>query len=268
MERRHDWYEHPKYYEAIFGTDTDRELDFLLALGERYGNGGRRWLEPACGAGRLIEAAARAGLSITGYDASEKMLAHARTRLNGALAKRVKLARGRMESFAPASLIGKVDLAFNLVSTFRYLLREEDAVGHLDCVRRMLAPGGIYVLGFHLTDYLRTIDERERWIGRVGAERVVCNTREGLPEARRRVAPMRNRLRVRGPGKDWRIETDWEFRTYDRRQFRKTLAAAGLTPAVEFDFDYDLSRPKRRSDGRLDVVWVLRAATSRQVGAP
>ena len=30
MERRSDWYSHPKYYEAIFGTDTKVERRIVL----------------------------------------------------------------------------------------------------------------------------------------------------------------------------------------------------------------------------------------------
>src|SRR4051794_11025414 len=100
MERRTDWYAHPEYYEAIFGVDTATELDFLEAVHARYGNGGKRWLEPACGAGRLLEAAARRGYRVTGYDLSPQMLAHAKGRLKGPLRRRVTLHPGRMESFA------------------------------------------------------------------------------------------------------------------------------------------------------------------------
>src|SRR6185295_12637050 len=81
VRRLRDWYAHPRYYEAIFGVDTAREMDFVLALSRRYGTGGELLLEPACGAGRLIEEGARRGLRMVGYDASEVMLAHARRRL-------------------------------------------------------------------------------------------------------------------------------------------------------------------------------------------
>ncbi len=142
MERRRDWYDHPEYYEAIFGADTERELDFLWALNVGIGTGGARFFEPACGAGRLIEEGAARGLEMIGCDLSEKMLAHARKRLAPKLRRRVQLHQGRMESFAPRELHGTVDLAFNLVSTFRYLDSEDAAVSHLRQVRKLLAPGG------------------------------------------------------------------------------------------------------------------------------
>ena len=61
MQRLSDWYDHPEYYEAIFGTDTAKEVDFLEEVSRRHGTGGQRWLEPACGAGRLVAEAAGPG---------------------------------------------------------------------------------------------------------------------------------------------------------------------------------------------------------------
>ncbi|RYZ39523.1 MAG: class I SAM-dependent methyltransferase [Myxococcaceae bacterium] len=262
MERRKEWYDHPEYYEAIFGTDTVREADFLQALSQRYGTGGKQWLEPACGAGRLVEEAARRGLRVAGYDLSEAMLAHARKRLSPAERRRVKLSRARMEDFFDPALEGRVDLAHTLVSTFRYLDSEKATVEHLVGTRRLLKPDGIYVLGFHLTDYARAAPEHERWVGQVGPDKVVCNTHEGLPEKRLRRSPMRNRLRVTGPGKDWLIETTWYFRTHDEPQVKRMFRKAGLRVVATFTFDYDLEAPVGRGSNRLDRVFVLQPDAS------
>jgi len=263
VEKRTDWYAHPEYYEAIFDPDTEREIDFLQGLNGRFGNGGKRWFEPACGAGRLLEAAAKRGLTVHGSDLSRPMLERARERLTPALRRRVTVAEGAMESYAPPARLGKFDLAYSLVSTFRYLPTEATALGHLRCVRALLAEGGIYVLGFHLTDYARQEPERERWVAHVEKargqrDRVVCNTREGLPDPRTRLSPMRNRLRVTGPGKDWLIETHWQFRTYDARQAARLFKKAGLQVKARFDFDYDLTRASPARD-RLDQIYVLGA---------
>jgi SAM-dependent methyltransferase len=257
MERLSDWYAHPEYYEAIFGTDTEREMDFLLGLNARHGTGGTQWLEPACGAGRLVAAAARRKLDVVGYDISEEMLAYARKRLTPAQRRRVRLAPSRMETFTAPELEGRVDVAFNLVSTFRYLDSEAAALAHLQGTRRLLKPGGLYALGFHLTDYARGKPERERWVGQVGRDTVVCNTLEGEPDRRRRRSPMRNRLRITGPGKDLLIETEWFFRTYDLPQARRLFRAAGLRIAAMYTFDYRLDAPVERGSLRLDRVFVL-----------
>ena len=257
MERRSDWYSHPKYYEAIFGTDTVQEMDFLLAVNQHHGTGGPLLLEPACGAGRLVAEAARRGLDIIGYDISEPMLAHARRRLSPARRRQVRLFQSRMESFSAPEMEGCVDLAFNLVSTFRYLDSEAAARAHLQSTRRLLKPKGLYVLGFHLTDYVRSTPERERWVGHVGRDTVVCNTREQVPDRRLRRSAMRNRLRISGPGRDWLIETKWFFRTYDLTQARRLFRSAGLHLLATYDFDYRMDAPLKRGSDRLDRVFIL-----------
>jgi SAM-dependent methyltransferase len=260
MQKLSDWYDHPEYYEAIFGTDTAKELDFLLEVGRRYGTGGKQLLEPACGAGRLVAEAARRGYPVVGYDISEKMLAHARRRLTPAQRKRVSLYEARMEDFHRPELEGKVDLAFNLVSTFRYLDSEKAALAHLEGTRRLLHPEGLYVLGFHLTDYGRKKPEHERWVEKLGKDTVVCNTHEGLPDSRRRRSEMRNRLRITGPEKDLLIETHWYFRTYDITQARRLFRRAGLEVRAVYDFDYQVDVPRKRGEVRLDSIFVLRPA--------
>jgi len=257
MRRLSDWYDHPEYYEAIFGTDTEREMDFLLEVHRRYGTGGKCLLEPACGAGRLVAEAARRGYQVVGYDISEKMLAHARQRLAPARRRKVRLYPSRMEDFFRPELEGRVDLAFNLVSTFRYLDSEKAALAHLEGTRRLLRPEGLYVLGFHLTDYEREKPEHERWVECLGKDTVVCNTHEGVPDRRLRRSSMRNRLRITGPGKDLLIETHWYFRTYDLAQARRLFRRAGLRVLAVYDFDYQVDAPRQRGELRLDSIFVL-----------
>ncbi|HZH79513.1 MAG TPA: class I SAM-dependent methyltransferase [Archangium sp.] len=258
MERLSDWYDHPEYYEAIFGTDTVKEVDFLEEVNRRYGTGGKLLLEPACGAGRLVAEAASRGYRMVGYDLSEKMLAHAHKRLTPGQRRKVRLYPARMEEFFQPELEGEVDLAFNLVSTFRYLDSEKAALAHLQGTRRLLKPEGLYVLGFHLTDYGREKPEHERWVERLGKDTVVCNTHEGLPDARRRRSAMRNRLRITGPaGKDLLIETHWYFRTYDLAQARRLFRRAGFEVRAVYDFDYRVDEPRKRGELRLDSIFVL-----------
>jgi SAM-dependent methyltransferase len=257
MQKLSDWYDHPEYYEAIFGTDTVKEMDFLWEVNRRYGTGGKKLLEPACGAGRLVAEAARRGGSVVGYDISEKMLAHARARLTPAERRRARLYTSRMEDFYRPELEGQVDLAFNLVSTFRYLDSEKAALSHLESTRRLLKPEGLYVLGFHLTDYGRKEPEHERWVEHLGKDKVVCNTHEGLPDRHLRRSAMRNRLRITGPEKDLLIETHWYFRTYDLTQARRLFRRAGFQTRAVYDFDYEVDAPRKRGDVRLDSIFVL-----------
>lgn len=251
-----DWYETPRYYDAIFDLGTDAEADFLEDVASLHGRSpGGRVLEPACGSGRLVEALARRGWRVTGFDRSASMLDFA-TRRTAGLAPRPRLVRAELADF---SLPGPFDLAHCLVSTFKYLLDEASARSHLECVAHSLAPGGLYVLGFHLSDYGHDARQRERWVAEQDGERIVCNIQSWPPDRRRRIERLRSRLRVERPQGELRSETLWDFRTYDAAQTRRLLARV---PALEhlatYDFTYDLDAPRELDDAQLDCVLVLR----------
>ena len=202
----------------------------------------------------MLELASR-GWSVTGFDASRPMLGHARRRLSSA-GRRARLIEARLEGFD----VGRgYHLAHCLVSTFKYLLDEASARRHLELVAEALAPGGIYVLGLHLTDYEDRRRSRERW--EVAGEdcRVVC-TIEGWPPARRgRLERVRSRLRVAEGGERRAFETNWSFRTYSPGQLQRLLRSVRALELVGlYDFTYELSDPRELDDGYLDKVLVLR----------
>jgi SAM-dependent methyltransferase len=259
MRRLTDWYRHPRYYEAVFGADTERELDFLEQVNGWFGTSGSLWLEPACGAGRLVEGAVRRGHTIIGHDVSTEMLGYSRQRLPGAGPGTAHLFEARMEAFRPARWRRRIDLAFCLVSTFRYLSSDDAALAHLGCIRELLRPEGVYALGFHLTDYRRRHAEHERWVARLGDEEIVCNTREWPPDRVRRRARMRNRLRVKGPGGTQEIETEWYFRTWSENEAHHLFERAGFSLLAAYGFEGDLARPLAWNSTRLDRIMILRA---------
>lgn len=251
-----DWYDTPRYYDLIFDADTAHEADFLEAALERYGRPGRRRvLEPACGSGRLVAELARRGYSVRGYDLSRPMLDYGRARLEAA-GLRARLEQGALETHAPR---GRYELAHCLVSTFKYVRDEAGARAHLEQVARVLVPGGLYILGFHLTDYDAVAKQRERWTAREGETRVVCNIQSWPPEPRRRRERIRSRLVVREGRRELRNETEWWFRTYDAAQVRRLFRSV---PALELvalhDFTYDLDFTRELDDTQQDCLFVLR----------
>jgi len=256
-----DWYETPRWYDAIFDTDTPEETDFLEAAFEKHaqielGRRKRKVLEPACGSGRLMVEFAKRGWGVAGFDLSQPMLDYARSRLreNGL---RGKLVQGELESF---NLGTGYHLAHCLVCTFQYVLTEEGAQGHLRDVAKALAPGGIYLLGFHLSDYQDERVARERWTARADGKDVVCTIQGWPAERKTRTEKVRSRLRVIARnGDEQRSETNWTFRSYDARQTRKMLKAVPELELVEtYDFSYDIDHPRTLNDDQLDVLLVLR----------
>jgi SAM-dependent methyltransferase len=251
-----DWYESPLYYDIIFEEDTDREGAFLEMALARYGFAkGKRVLEPACGSGRLLGEMARRGYDVTGFDLSPEMLEFAKERLDEQ-GFEADLFEKRMESF---KLRGRFDLAHCLVSTFKYLLTEEDARGHLECVAKALVPGGIYVLGMHLSDYEDTHRSRERWVATRDETNVVCNIQGWPADRKARTERVRSRMVVKEHGVEKRMETNWTFRTYDARQLKSLLRSVPeFEHVATYDFCYELDGERTLSDAQLDCVLLLR----------
>ena len=251
-----DWYRTPHYYDIVFDVDTVREADFLEELFAQYSSAPKhRALEPACGSGRLVAELARRGWAACGTDRSAEMLAYARERL-AKLGLEASLSVADMSSFETRR---RFDLAYCLVSTFKYLASERAARSHLECVARALVPGGIYVLGFHLSDYRDRRKTRERWVAERDGTRVVCNIQGWPADRARRTERVRSRLIVEEHGQRLRSETLWQFRTYDAREARALLASVpALEHVATYDFTYDLKTERELDDRQLDVVLVLR----------
>ncbi len=251
-----DWYDTPLYYDIIFDTDTEKECDFLEVMRQRYClTRGKRVLEPACGSGRLLAGMARRGYDVTGLDLSPNMVNFARQRL-----EKEKL-RGRVDTAAMQDFRypKPFDLAHCLISTFKYLLTEEDARAHLQCVANALKPGGIYVLGFHLSDYSDTRKSRERWTGKRGNVEVVCNIQGWPADPRTRLEKTRSRLIVHRNGQTLRHETVWYFRTYDAAQVRSLLRSVpDFEHIATYDFTYNPDEPRDLDDDQLDTILILR----------
>ena len=117
-----DWYNMPLYYDIIFDQETSREAEFLermVSLHAARGElGALDILEPACGSGRLMELLSGMGHRVTGFDMSPAMIEFSRNRLLLA-GHEPRLYQMGMEEF---QIPGKFDMAYCLVSTFKYLL--------------------------------------------------------------------------------------------------------------------------------------------------
>jgi SAM-dependent methyltransferase len=223
------------------------------------GKSKRSWrvLEPACGSGRLVAEMARRGHGVWGFDLNENMLDYARDRLANQKLD-AKLWPDCLEDFK-APVRHKFDLAHCLVSTFKYVLAEAGAGSHLKRVAACLRPGGLYVLGLHLTDYRSRCVEHERWVAERDGIRVVCNTRTWPADRRSRLEKVRTRLRISRNGKSWMQETHWQFRTYNAAEVKRWLRVA---PELELvachDFRCDMTEIRRLDDSYADVILILR----------
>jgi SAM-dependent methyltransferase len=253
---RADVYDYPRYYDLVYGSDWKAEYDFLREAFERYTKGAvRKVFEPACGTGRLLFRLGKAGYQVSGLDLNERAVDYCNRRLaRHGLSASVWV--GDMIDFR---LRSRVDVAFNMINSFRHLADEASARGHLESVATALRPGGLYVLGLHLTPTRGVPTSEESWSARRG--HLAVNTRMWLVqrERHRRYERYRVHYDVYTPTRHLRLIDEIVFRTYTWSQFRQLLdGVAALEIAAMHDFAYQIDEAIRMDAATEDVVFVLR----------
>ena len=249
-------YDYPKYYDVLFGADCKAEYDFLLGCFRKHAlRPVRRLFEPACGTGRLLVRLAKAGYEVSGNDLNRKAVEYCNARLV-------------RHGFAPSAMVGdmadfrlprKQDAAFNTINSFLHLLSEQDARGHLECVARVLAKGGIYMLGLHLTPTRGKTWNHESWSARRGHLAVLSRMWSIDVDHRRRRERVGFTLDVHTPTRQFRLEDEFIFRTYTATQFRRLLHRIPELEMVQtYDFAYEIDQLIQITDETEDVVFVLR----------
>ena len=248
-------YDYPSYYDLVFGSDWKAEFEFLQQAFDQFATKKvKRLFEPACGTGRLLFRLARAGYDVSGLDLNERAVAYCNQRLaRYGLPESVFV--GDMTGF---KLPRRVDACFNMINSFRHLQTETAARNHLRCVSEALNPGGIYVLGLHLTPTQAEPTESESWSARRG--NLMVNTH--LQTTSRNLSSREERFEmtyeVYTPTKRLQISDEVVFRTYTAPQLVKLVASV---PRLELlaihDFAYDLSQPVVLDERAEDVVLIL-----------
>lgn len=127
----------PELYDLDCGEFSE-DLPFYESLARRCEGPA---LELGVGTGRVAIHLARAGLEVWGLDTSEPMLERARCTAGQNLGKRLRLQHADMRDF---DLGRSFELAFAAFGTFHQLLESDDQLACLRCVRRHLAPSGLF----------------------------------------------------------------------------------------------------------------------------
>ena len=208
-------YSDPALYELIHADGTDDEVWLLDRIASLHGNGGKRAFEPACGTGRYMAGLLRRGWTVDGYDLSPKMVAYAKKRLTK-WGKRASVVRGDMVTFKAGETY---DLAFNLLSTFRHLMTDADALAHLRRTYDALNPGGIFVVGLDLTVYGQALPDEETWEARRGGRTLRHVMMTLVPTRRARREKIINFIHD-GPKV---IESSYDLRSYDSQQIASLI---------------------------------------------
>jgi len=139
-----EFYRYPRYYDVAFGyRDVGAEVDFLLECFRNYrGKDPASVVEIACGVGYHAVEFARRGYSVVALDREPEMVSYLQRKAQ-CYGVKIQSLVADMRSF---SLEHPVDLALNLLTSFQYLLTNEDIVAHLRTTYSNLMPRGLYIL--------------------------------------------------------------------------------------------------------------------------
>jgi SAM-dependent methyltransferase len=249
-------YDFPKYYDLVYGSDWKPEFDFLRKCFDKHATGSvKRIFEPACGTGRLLVKFASAGYKVGGLDLNPAAVEFCNDRLAKAGFPRSTFV-GDMCDF---TLTKPIDAAFNTINSFRHLATQKQAKDHLQCVANALRPGGIYVLGLHLTPTTVEPMQEESWAARRGNLAVLSRLWVLDCDTRKRKEAVGMSFDVYTPTKQFRIEDRVVFRTYSASQMKSLIGEVPDLELIEtYDFGYDIKAPVEVTTATEDVVYILR----------
>jgi SAM-dependent methyltransferase len=249
-------YDHPKYYDLVFGADCAAEMKFIRQCGERFASGKvRKLFEPACGTGRLLVHLAKHGYGVAGIDLNPKAVEFCNQRL----ARKGIRGRAWVADMSDFTAPAKYDVAFNTINSFRHLLTQQQALGHLRSMGNCIRRGGLYLLGVHITPNEAAPSDTESWSARRG--HVGVNTHMWTIDRNKRTRIERFGIRfdIHTPSRNWRIEDMLVLRSYTAEQMRRLIRDSEVWQCEEtYDFHYQIARPIVVDASSEDVVYILR----------
>jgi SAM-dependent methyltransferase len=254
--RNESIYDHPRYYDLVFGADCAAEMRFIEACGGAFLKGSKKRLfEPACGTGRLIYRLAKKGFLADGLDLNPKAVAYCNARLEKAGMKN----RAFVADMTDFSVKRPYDLAFNTINSFRHVLTHQGAVGHLQSMHGAIRSGGVYLLGIHLTPTEVTPTDHESWSAQRGHLSISTWMWPVSKDKKTRIEKFGIRFDIHTPTERFRINDCLVLRSYTPKQVERLVDdAGGWKIEATYDFRYRLDCPIEVDGSTEDVVYVLR----------
>ncbi len=249
-------YDHPKYYDLVFGADCAAEVKFILGCGEKFlARKPQRFFEPACGTGRLLFSLARKGYDVGGLDLNPNAIDFCNQRF----ARHKLPPPGFVADMADFSVRRRYDIAFNTINSFRHLSSEAAARAHMECMGKAVRIGGLYLLGIHLTPTTVPPSETESWSARRGHLSINTHMWTNSRDTKQRIERFGIRFDVHRPSGSFRIADELVLRSYTPKQMNRLIESAGCWETIaSYDFGYDLNGPIEVDASTEDVVYVLR----------
>lgn len=249
-------YDHPKYYDLVFGADCAAEVKFILGCARQYGPAKlNRLFEPACGTGRLLYSLAKKGFEVGGLDLNPKAVDFCNARFR----RHQMPETAWVADMSDFSTRRKYDVAFNTINSFRHLSSEKAARAHLECVGRAVRVGGLYLLGIHLTPTEVPASETESWSARRGHLAISTHMWTNSRDKSTRVERFGIRFDVHSPSRSFRIVDELVLRSYTPSQMNRLIRSSGCWEVLAtYDFAYEIDDPIKVDGSSEDVVYVMR----------
>ena len=249
-------YDHPTYYDLIFGSDWVAEYKFLSAAFDKHvRRKTKRLLEPACGTGRLLYRMNKAGYHCEGLDLNPKAVAFCNQRL-------------RRHGYPDLAWVADMcrfevarpfDAAFNTINSFRHLLTEAMAANHLRAMASAIRSGGIYALGFHLTPTVGPTTDEESWTARRGHLQVNTRMWPRDKDPKKRIERFNIQFDIHKPTDSFRIDDCLVLRSYTYRQFEALIRKVPeWSIEAAYDFSYEIDEPIEIDESTEDIVYILK----------
>ncbi len=201
-------------------------------------------LELACGTLRVLLPVAEAGVRVTGIDESPYMLELAHKKLNAAaddVRARVSIQQGDMRSFEFTRPFNLIYIPFN---TFGILTNAKDQLATLACVKKHLAPDGVFAFQVFFPDITRMHgDVLKRWQAEM--DETFADGSRVMRDNVRSVDTRKQIISVTWRNKEYQDQilvrefiTDLDLSYFFPREIEHLLARAGFE-IVHFWGDYD-----------------------------
>ncbi|MEX2684918.1 MAG: cyclopropane-fatty-acyl-phospholipid synthase family protein [Candidatus Sigynarchaeota archaeon] len=235
-KENHIFYQLPLYYDIVFGSDVQAEVDFYQRCFEQFAAGKvKRILEPACGSGHYMVLLGKAGYHVTGYDLSTSMVAYTRARIKKArLSKRVRVIEGDMRN---ATFKEKFDVAINQINSLAYLKADEDIISHFKVTGDALVDGGLYIveLTIKCNDFNKEHKPDETWTVERDGVRVTATWKPVRYDPDRKLRIVELTMHVDDHGKCSEFAETHELRLWTHEDIKRLTDAGGFDIIATFD---------------------------------
>jgi SAM-dependent methyltransferase len=216
-------------------------------------------------------ALARRGINVCGLDLNDKAVKYCNDRLHrhgvARTAVQADMCDFSLADFAEvlpksrknSGTSGPVSVSFNTINSFRHVGTEKQARAHLECMAEIVRPGGIYLLGLHLTPTSVVPSDGESWSARRGHLAINTHMWTLDRDKKNRLEQFGIRFDVHTPSGSFRINDVLRLRSYTPQQMQRLIWASGKWECVAtYDFCYDIDEPIEVDSSTEDVVYVLR----------